>query len=390
MHAEKAKVQNKFVFIDKVKARSRPNLTWQRVTAILYEVGSLASLGMLLTSCGGGEVTIGVGPRQLIRVSVQPGSGQGAVPNGTVAFTATGIFDQTPTTQSSLPVQWASSDSNVATIDPNSGIATCLVVGGPITVAASAAGKGGTIHGSGTLTCLPSPPLSMQRAWIFLFSSAVSHGCLALEANLSEVGNHVFADRTSALIFQPKTCNTTLEMEPKRLGGGECDGDSVGDVTVDGTLSSGAVSLNLSETGALGSVVTTASASNNGGSSINGTYSTPAACGFPEDHGSVVGYHDPIAFSGETYSGTLTFNGSAHVIVAQFNSTSNTFDLTASGTDSGTSFVLSGSTVGSSLNLTGTIGGGPVNWFGLYDSTYNNFFIYNSDSTFVGSLSNPP
>jgi hypothetical protein len=307
-----------------------------------------------------------------------------------VTFRATGTFDQAPTTQSSLPVQWASSDSNVASIDPNTGIATCLAVGGPITVTASATGKGGMIHSSGTLTCQLSTPLNMQGSWIFLFQSAVSDGCLALEANLSEVGNHVFADRTSALVFTPITCNSsTIEMQLEHLGG-ECDSGSVGDVTVDATVSSGTVSLTLSETGALGSVVTTGSASNNGGSISNGTYSTPAACGFPEDHGSVEGYQNPIGFSGETYSGTLTFNGSAHVIVAHFNSTANAFDLSMSGTDNGSSFVLSGSTVGFSLNLTGTIGGGQVNWFGLYDPLYNNFFIYSSDSKVVGSLSNTP
>ncbi|PYX59160.1 MAG: hypothetical protein DMG76_06500 [Acidobacteria bacterium] len=345
---------------------------------------------MVLVSCGGGGATIGVGTRQLIAVSVQPGSGQAVAPNGTVTFSATGTFDQAPTTQSSLPVQWASSDSNVASIDPNTGIATCLAVGGPITVTASAAGKGGMIHGSGTLTCQLSTPFSMQGSWIFLFHSAVSDGCVALEANLSEVGDHVFADKTSALVFQPLNCKSgTLEMQLEHLGG-ECDSGSVGDVTVDATLSSGAVSLTLSETGALGSVVTTASASNNGGSISNGTYSTPAACGFPEDRGSVEGYQSPIAFSGETYSGTLTFDGTAHAIVSHFTSTPHSFDLSMSGTYSGTPFVLNGSTVGLSLNLTGTIAGGQVNWFGLYDPLYNNFYIYDSDSTFVGSLENTP
>jgi hypothetical protein len=374
----------------KVRILSRSNLTWIRVIAILCQVGSLALVGMVLASCGGGGTPpIGVGPRELIGVTVQPGSGQAVAPNGTVTFSATGIFNLAPATQPSLPVQWASSDSNIATIDPTSGVATCLLVGGPITVTASVAGKGGMLHGSGTMTCLVSTPLSMPGSWIFFFTSAVSHNCLALETNLSEVGNHVFADSASALIFQPKPCTSTLEIELESLGG-KCDSGSVGDVTVDATLSTGAVSLNLSETGASGSVVTTVSASNNGGSSINGTYSTPAACGFPEDHGSVLGYHDPFAFSGETYSGTLTFNGSPHAIVAHFNSTPNTFDLTMSGTDKGSSFVLNGSTVGTSLRLTGAIGGEPVNWFGLYDTTYNNFFLYNSDSTNVGALSNTP
>jgi hypothetical protein len=98
-----------------------------------------------------------MGPRQLIGISVQPGNGQAIAPDGTVPFSATGTFDQAPTTQANLPVQWASSDSTIATIDPNSGIATCLVVGGPVTVTASAAGRGGTIHGSAALTCQLSP-----------------------------------------------------------------------------------------------------------------------------------------------------------------------------------------------------------------------------------------
>jgi hypothetical protein len=341
---------------------------------------------MVLASCGGGT-PIGVGTRQLIGVSVQPGSGQAVAPNGTVTFSATGTFDQAPTTQSSLPAQWASSDSNVASIDPTTGIATCLAAGGPITVTASAAGKGGMLHGSGTLTCQLSTPLSMQGSWIFLFHSAVSDGCLALEANLSEVGNHVFADRTSALVFQPITCKySTLLIQLKHLGG-QCDSGSVGDVTVDATLSNSDVSLALSETGALGSVVTTASASNNGGSISNGTYSTPAACGLPEDHGTVEGYQDPLEFSGATYSGTLTFNGSGHAIVAQFTAPTN---LDVSGTCDGTPFVLSGSTIGWSLSLTGTIAGGQVNWFGLYDPLYNDFFIYDSDSQLVGSLLHTP
>jgi hypothetical protein len=225
----------------------------------------------------------------------------------------------------------------------------------------------------------------MQGAWILLFHSDVSDGNTALEANLSQAGSHVFADKTSALVFQA-SCNCTLLTQLEHLGG-KCDSGGVGDVTVDATLSSRGptlVSLNLSETGALGSAVTTASASTNGAGISDGTYSTPAACGFPEDHGTFVGYRDSMAFSGESYSGSL--NGGADAIVAQFTSTANTFDLTLSGTDNGTPFVLSGSTVGTSMNLTGTIAGREANWFGLYDSTYNSFYIYDSDSTLLGSL----
>ena len=109
-----------------------------------------ASITVMLASCGGGA-SIGQ-PRQLIALAVEP-SPASAVLGGTVSFLASGTFDQAPTTQSNLPVRWASSDSSVVTIDPGTGIATCVLVGGPINITASAAGKGGTVAGSGTLTC---------------------------------------------------------------------------------------------------------------------------------------------------------------------------------------------------------------------------------------------
>ena len=69
----------------------------------------------------------------------------------------------------------------------------------------------------------PPPPLtglSMQGSWIFLFHSDVSNGYTALEANLSQTGDHVFADKTSALVFQPIThANSTLLIQLESLGG---------------------------------------------------------------------------------------------------------------------------------------------------------------------------
>ena len=389
MHAQDTRVQSRLSLIgDEVKVSSRPSLTWRNVIPILCEAGTLAFLGLVLGGCGGGA-TIGVGSRQLVSVSVRPGSGQAVTPNGTVTFSAIGTFDQAPTTQPILKVQWASSNSNVASVDPGTGIATCLTPGGPITVTASATGKGGLIYGSGTVVCRASAPASMQGSWMFFFHSAVSDHCLVLEANLSEDGNHVFSDSAGSLVFEPASCFYSPLIELKNFGG-PCDSGSVGDVTVDGTHSDRTVSVALSETGSLGSVVTTVSASNNGGSISNGTYSTPAACGFPEDHGSVEGYESPIAFSGDRYSGTLTFDGSAHPTVASFTSQANSFDLGVSGTSDGTSFDLNGSIVGSSMTLSGTIADKQVRWFGLYDPLYNDFFIYDSNSAFVGALTHTP
>lgn len=122
-----------------------------RTVSISRRLGITASIAVILASCGGGGASMGQ-PRQLIALAVQP-SPASAVQGGTVTFQATGTFDQAPTTQTNLPVQWASSDSNVVTIDPRTGIATCVGLDGPINITASAAGKGGMVDGSGTMTC---------------------------------------------------------------------------------------------------------------------------------------------------------------------------------------------------------------------------------------------
>ena len=50
---------------------------------------------------------------------------------------------------------------------------------------------------------------------------------------------------------------------------------------------------------------------------------------------------------------------------------------------------LTGSTVGMSFNVTGTVSGQAITWFGLFDSTYNTFRIYDSDAKLLGTLGNP-
>jgi hypothetical protein len=105
----------------------------------------------VLWGCGGSNSP--TPPRVLISVSVQPNSAS-AVKNRGVAFSATGTFNQTPTIQAYLNAAWASSDVTIATIDPASGLASCVSVGGPVTVSASVtAAAGGIKQSSGALTC---------------------------------------------------------------------------------------------------------------------------------------------------------------------------------------------------------------------------------------------
>lgn len=122
-------------------------------TCPLVGVCLLAPLAVALLSCGGGA---NMPPRQLVQIGVDPFSGDAVAPTGTLPFSADGTFNLPPNTETNLSVLWSSSDINVATIDPNSGLATCIAVGGPVTISAAASG----IKGSGTLTCLASPPPS--------------------------------------------------------------------------------------------------------------------------------------------------------------------------------------------------------------------------------------
>jgi hypothetical protein len=91
---------------------------------------------------------------QLIAISVSP-SGAGANQGDVVPFSATGTFAQPPTTQPNIPAQWTSSDTSTATINPSTGAATCVGVGGPVTITASASGMGGTLQNTASLTCAP-------------------------------------------------------------------------------------------------------------------------------------------------------------------------------------------------------------------------------------------
>ena len=233
----------------------------------------------------------------------------------------------------------------------------------------------------------PSALSSIQGSWELQLQSQVSSkDYTVLEANLSQAGTRVFAGAPSALVYRGATLGTVI---PLTSLGSKCDSGGVGQVTLDGTLTNQqptteTINFTLTENGALGTAVITASASTNGSNILDGTYTIPDACSFPADHGTFTGYGSSVAFGADVYSGIL--NSGADVIVATFTSIAHSFDLSVSGTDNGAKFTLTGSTVGFSLRLTGNVGGKAVNWFGLYDTTYNSFLLYDSNDQLVGTL----
>ena len=121
--------------------------SWTRTVFITS--GLAISLSMM-ASCGGSSMQ----PHQLIGIVVSP-TGAGANQGDTVPFTATGTFAQPPTTQTNIPVQWTSSDTSTATIDPNTGVATCVGISPRVTITASAAGMVGPLQSTAALTCAP-------------------------------------------------------------------------------------------------------------------------------------------------------------------------------------------------------------------------------------------
>ena len=233
----------------------------------------------------------------------------------------------------------------------------------------------------------PSVLPSVQGPWEFQFhSDSSSNDYTVLEVNLTQTGTKVFAGAASTIVYEGAPLQTSIPLTSR---GGKCDSGAAGQVTLDGALTSQPpatenFTFTLTEDGALGTAVATASASTDGSKILNGTYSIPAACGFPAEHGTFTAYKYSVVFGSDVYSGTL--NGGADVIVATFTSTANSFDLAVSGTDNGSQFVLTGSTVGFSLSLTGNVGGNTVNWLGLYDTIYNTFRIYDSSGHLVGNL----
>ena len=89
--------------------------------------------------------------RSLLSIAVHPANSF-AVPGTTVPFAATATFDLPPLTENNFSAQWVSSDTTLATIDSN-GVATCVQLGGPITMTASASEKGATVTAEATLNC---------------------------------------------------------------------------------------------------------------------------------------------------------------------------------------------------------------------------------------------
>jgi hypothetical protein len=173
--------------------------SWTRTVFIISGLGISFSI---MANCGGSNFP----PRQLIAIGVSP-TGAGANQGDTVPFTVTGTFDQPPTTQTNLPAQWVSSDVLTATIDPNTGAATCVGVGGPVTITASVPETGGTLQGTGELTCA-----TPGTGPVKLVPNSLFFGCFLDQSGCD-------CSRTAATTTLTNSLSTSLTIDSITVGG---------------------------------------------------------------------------------------------------------------------------------------------------------------------------
>jgi hypothetical protein len=91
-------------------------------------------------------------------IAVNPGTATAMSLTGTVQFTAMGTFNNNTRQMmtSSNGLTWMSSNTTIATIN-SSGMAQCLMAGGPVTITASvpmAMGSNPMMKGTAVLTCM--------------------------------------------------------------------------------------------------------------------------------------------------------------------------------------------------------------------------------------------
>lgn len=126
--------------------------TQVRSASFCFRMGFLLLLMFVLVACGG---TISTNqPRVLVSIAIEPNSAI-AVKQRHVAFSVTGTFNQTPIRKANLTAAWDSSDPTIATIDPATGLAGCVAVGGPVTISASVNSHGSLKKASANLSCTP-------------------------------------------------------------------------------------------------------------------------------------------------------------------------------------------------------------------------------------------
>ena len=218
---------------------------------------------------------------------------------------------------------------------------------------------------------------NIQGQWQVIAQSTNGGTGTLVEANFTQNGSSVQAAKSSVVLIagQPGSY----------LGlGGECDNSVLGNDSIQGSVMGQTVSLTLTESGSLGTGTSTGTAtiSSDGTQITSGTYSTPAACGFVADTGTFTGAVIK-PFSG-TFAGMLADGPTTDAVTVTISQSG--YNLSVTGTDNGAPFTLSGTVVGATFDVTGTIAGRSVEYVGLYETSANDFRVYDTSFNPLGVL----
>ncbi len=237
---------------------------------------------------------------------------------------------------------------------------------------------GGSASTSAPVSTPPAAaPATIQGQWQVVAQSTAGGTGVLIETNLAQSGSNVTAAKSSVVLIQGVP-GTYVGL------GGECDHGALGKDSIQATVSGQTMSFTLTEVGSVGTGTSTGTAtiSSDGTQITSGTYTTPAACGFQADGGTLTGAVVK-PFSG-TFAGMLA-NGSTTEAVTATISQSN-YNLTVTGTANGAAFTLTGTVVGATFDVTGTIAGQPVEYVGLYETSANDFRVYDTSFSPLGVL----
>src|SRR5579872_3137833 len=120
--------------------------------------GPVTITALLSGTSGTASLTVSAPPPPTLQtITVTPSTATVAI-GGTVAFTATGHYSDGSSQNVTTQAAWSSSSSSVATVVSNTGVATGVTAGGPVTITASLSG----INGTAPLTVSAPPPPTLQ------------------------------------------------------------------------------------------------------------------------------------------------------------------------------------------------------------------------------------
>jgi hypothetical protein len=244
-------------------------------------------------------------------------------------------------------------------------------------------GCGGNSSGGGNQPPPPPTPAVVAGQWEFVAVSTLNPGATypdtLVEANLSQTDTTVSAGTaaTSLVPFYSNQGGYGVELPVQNVCGGAGE-------TISATVSGQNFSFTLIEAGPSGTYTVTGTATvNSNGQVMTGTYTSAAACGFPNDAGNLTG--TLIASISGTYLITFSDGSTSNATVTE----DANHNVTVSGIAQGQAYALTGEAVGGGVMVSGDIPEfGQDAYYGAYltNQLVGLFPVVNNISTAQGDF----